>query len=575
MLRLLMHQARHLHGRSAALAGLFLLGLAGAAVSLSTPLLGKAFVDAIASRHDFSVVPKIGAGLLALAVLDFGLATLAQRVHARLSADVLAAMRAELFERCLVDPLEGIERVRHGDLLTRFGADVPRVQGLLVDGVLGGVQNALFLVVAAAITCSLSLPLALWSFLGLALALLTAAAFRRGVEGRTRRTREAMVDLSHFLSERLGALRAIRLNRAQTEERERLRAAHGRLNGAVVGLQVFNAVASGAPGLLLALATAWIYVVAGRLLEGGTISLGTFVAFVLYQGRLYGPAQGLLGLVRDLQSARVSLARLDEFLRPRVAGPRTAPSRAVAVPPDEAISLRGVTFAYAGQPPLFEALNFQVRRGERVALFGASGAGKSTLVQLIFGLRQASPGTVLVAGRPARDLSAASTPGLLGYAGAEPFLLHATVEENLRYGNPRARRDDLERAADLAEARHFIAALPDGYATVIGGRGLSLSDGQRQRLGLARLFVANPAILVLDDAYSGLDLDTEARVRANLWRAFADRTVLLISHRPVGLDEFDRILLLQNGRLATVSAIEARAQFQFGRDATVRAAARR
>ena len=197
--------------------------------------------------------------------------------------------------------------------------------------------------------------------------------------------------------------------------------------------------------------------------------------------------------------------------------------------------------------------------GERVGLFGASGAGKSTLVQLLFGLRQPSTGDVVVEGGAAHEPDPASRRTSLGYAGAEPFLMHASVEENLRYGNPGAAREDLVRAVALADATDFIDALPAGYATVIGGRGHSLSDGQRQRLGLARLFLCDPRIFVLDEAFSGLDLETEARVRKNLWPAFADRTALVISHRPVGLDEFDRILFLHDGRFVKVAPDELRA----------------
>ncbi len=491
MLRRFTH---HLSGRRRALAAVFGLGLAGAAVSLSTPLLGKAFVDAVASS-EFAAIPAIAAALVGLAVLDLAFATLSGRVHARLSADVLGDLRASLFARCVDGPLEAVESFRHGDLLTRFGTDVPRIQTLLVDGVLGSLQNLIFLGVAAAITFSLSPALALWSFLGMFLALLATAAFRGAVESKTRRVREAMADLSHFLSERLSALRALRLHRSERDEEARLAADSERLNREVVGFQVLDAMATGAPGLLLTLALAWIYLVGGRLLESGTISLGTFVAFVLYQGRLFGPAMGLLGLVRNLQEARVSLARVAEVMGPDPLGARPPTDLAVHSAADGgAIVLRDVAFAYAGKPPVFAGLDLRVRAGERVGLFGASGAGKSTLVHLLFGLRQPTTGAVIVEGRAAHDAFSASRPGILGYAGAEPFLLHATVEENLRYGNLHATREELARAAHLAEAHAFIAALPDAYATVVGGRGLALSDGQRQRLGIARLFLRNPRI---------------------------------------------------------------------------------
>jgi ABC-type multidrug transport system fused ATPase/permease subunit len=368
-----------------------------------------------------------------------------------------------------------------------------------------------------------------------------------------------MADLSHFLSERLSALRAIRLHRAEGEEQERLAAASSRLNREVVDFQLLDSLSTGAPGLLLTLALAWIYLLGGRLLQTGAISLGTFVAFVLYQGRLFGPAQGLLGLVRGLQEARVSVARVAEVLGPEGS---PAPSRGRGPALDEALTaglggalFENVSFAYPGKPWVLRGVTLRLDPGERVALFGTSGAGKSTLIQLLFGLREPGTGRVSVDGLVSRAVPA----GLLGYAGAEPFLLHATVEENLRYGNPLATLEDLRRVAALAEADAFIRGLPEGYGTVIGGRGLALSDGQRQRLGLARLFLRAPRLLVLDEAFSGLDLETEARVRRNLWEAFPDRTALVISHRPVGLEEFDRILFLRDGRLSSVAPEELKA----------------
>jgi ABC-type multidrug transport system fused ATPase/permease subunit len=536
------------------LAGLFALGLAASSASLVTPLLGKAFVDAVSGRRDFTVVPKIAAALVALAGLDLLLGTLSRCLHARLSAAVLADLRASLFARCLTGPLDRIESLRHGDLLTRFGTDLPRVQTLLVDGLLGAAQNALFLVVAAIVTVRLSPPLALWSFLGLGLALAATAAFRGPVERRTRRVRDAMVDLSHFFSERLGAARPIRLHRTEAEELERLSSANARLTAEVVGFQVLDSLSTGLPGLLLTLSLAWIYLLGGRLLATGAITLGTFVAFVLYQGRLFAPAQGILGLVRSLQESRVSLARVAELLEEEAEAPPAADRTDVLA--GGAVALAEVSFSYPGKPPVLRAVSVEIARGEKVALFGASGAGKSTLIQLLFGLRRPGSGSIAVDGMPPEAFRAQGLRAWLGYAGAEPFLLHASVEENLRYGNPGASSRDVERAARLAEAEGFVRGLPEGFRTVIGGRGLALSDGQRQRIGLGRLILSAPRILVLDEAFSGLDLDTETRVRQNLWAEFRDRTALVITHRPVGLGDFDRLLLLEEGRVLEVAPHE-------------------
>ncbi len=546
MLRDLAPFAVHLRGKVRRLVLLFVLGLVGAGISLSTPLFGKAFIDAVTERRDFTVIPWIAAALAGIAVLDLVLGFAVRIVHARLSADVLVEIRERLFARCLTAPLEGVERFRHGDLLSRFGGDAPQIQGLLVDGLLGGVRNVLFLAVAAAILVRLNPGLAVWSFAGVLVALAAAAAFRGPVERMARGIRHAMADLSHFLSERLGGLRAVRLHGTLRDEGHGFSRLNAQLVRRVLRFQGLDAAASGLPGLVLTLSLAWIYLLGGRLLETGQIGLGTFVAFVLYQGRLYGPAQGLLGLVRNLQEARVSLARVAEVL-----GDEPEPGRpARAAPRSGELRLEGVWFAYPGKPPVLRGLDLRVLEGERVAVFGESGAGKSTLVQLLFGLRGPERGEVTVGGADPRACDPEALRRALGYAGAEPFLLHATVEENLRYGNPDAPEGAVLEAARLAEAHEFILSLPEGYRTVVGGRGLALSDGQRQRLGLARLILGAPRVLVLDEAFSALDPPTEARVLRNLWTAFPDRTFLVIAHRLGGAESFHRRLVLDEGRLS-------------------------
>lgn len=542
--------SRHLKGKARLIAALFFLGLAGGAVSLAPPLIGKAFIDAVSERGDYAVVPKIAAALVGLALLDLLIGAVTRLVHARLSADVLVSIRERLFAHCLNSPLESLERFRQGDLLHRFGADVPKIQALLVDGVLGFFQNVLFLAVAAVILLHLSSPLALWSFLGLGVALAITTAFRNSIEKGTHGLRESMADLSHFLSERMSALRAVRLHASQKEEQKRFSLLNAGMVRKMLRFQVLDSVASGTPGLALTASLAWIYLLGGRLLESGEIGLGTFVAFILYQGRLYGPARGLLGMVRSFQEARVSLSRIAEVL---------AGERAAEVPvAEEAKSsgdlvLEGVSFAYPGNPPVLRRLDLRVAQGERVGIFGSSGAGKSTLMQILFGVRTPQEGRIVLGDA---ELSSEVAAAGLGYAGAEPFLLHATVEENLRYGNPDVTHQEMIEAARLAEAHAFILDLPQGYATVIGGRGQSLSDGQRQRIGLARLAMRNPEILVLDEAFSALDPETEALVRRNFWSAFQGRTILSITHRLGGLDSYDHLYLMRDGQLRNVGEKE-------------------
>jgi len=559
----------HLRQRKKTLLSLFLLGLAGSAASLSTPLIGKAFIDAVVEREDYGVIPVIAAALVVLALADVLIGFVSRMVHAKLSAGVLVEIRQRLFRHCLYTRIEGVEHFRHGDLLSRFGSDIPKIQALLVDGVIGFLHNLLFLLLSAVILIYLSPILALWSYLGLVLALVLTVAFRGPIETGTRGIREKMADLSHFLAERLGALRGIRFHRAESQELETFRDLNEQLVQRVLRFQITQSAATQLPGLALSISLAWIYLLGGGQLESGAIGLGTFVAFVLYQGRLYGPASGLLGLVKTLQEARVSLDRVAEILADEEASGRAGSTETDCTKAEvgqggrqAAICLENVTFTYEQAAPVLGGLNLRVAPAEKVAIFGTSGAGKSTLVQLLFGLRKPLTGRVSVGIAKVAASKGRSLHDTLGYSSSDPFLLHASVRENLAYGNPGATTEKMVEATRLAEANKFILSLPEGFDTVIGGRGHSLSDGQRQRLGLARLFLADPDVLVLDEAFSAMDPETESRVRANLFKAFADRAVLAISHRLTGLEQFDRLLLLKEGQLQPVSQEELFAYFE-------------
>jgi len=288
----------------------------------------------------------------------------------------------------------------------------------------------------------------------------------------------------------------------------------------------------------------------GKLLESGEITLGTFVAFMLYQGRLTGPALGLLGLVRSIQEAKISLERVSEVLVDEECKTvEIAKSHG-----EEVIVFNNVTFAYPGRVPVLNNVSLRIRKGERVALFGASGAGKSTLVQLLFGLRSPKAGEItLMDNKFHSSYDHGDTYcRRIGYAGSEPFLIHATIAENIQYGNSRGSFEEMVDAAKVAEAHDFIMNLSNGYETIIGGRGTALSDGQRQRIGLARLFLKNAHIMVFDEVFSGLDPDTEGRIRSNMYARFPNSTILFISHRLHALHEFNRLFLIENTQIRQV-----------------------
>jgi len=290
----------HLKQRKKTLLLLFVLGLAGSAAALSTPLIGKVFIDAVAERKDYDLIPLIAMALVLLAVSDVLIGFASRWLHAKLSTGVLVEIRQRIFRHCLYARMENLEPFRHGDLLSRFGTDIPKIQALLVDGLTGFLHNLVFLIVCAIILVWLSPLLALWSYLGLAAALALTAAFRKPIEAGTRGIREKnRQTFPIFLSERLGALRSIRFHNAQEQELQAFSTLNDQLVGRVLRFQMTDSAAGQLPGLALSVSLAWIYLLGGGLLQNGTISLGTFVAFCTLPGAFVRPCCRLAGTRQD------------------------------------------------------------------------------------------------------------------------------------------------------------------------------------------------------------------------------------------------------------------------------------
>jgi ABC-type multidrug transport system fused ATPase/permease subunit len=281
----------------------------------------------------------------------------------------------------------------------------------------------------------------------------------------------------------------------------------------------------------------------------GTLTLGDFTAFYAYLLMLIAPMRQLgiaLGLA---QRATASGARLFEILdrEPRLEGRSGAPP----LPEGRGrVELRGVSFAYEGAAPALRDVDLAVEAGTTVALVGGTGSGKSTLVQLLARLYDPTEGAVLIDGADVRDVDLRSLRRAIAVVDDDPFLFSATVHENIAYARPDATREEVERAAERAQAAGFIAELPAGYDTRVGERGLTLSGGQRQRLAIARALLADPRILILDDATSSVDASTEQAIKAALREVMAGRTTFVIAHRLSTIALADDIVVLEGGRVA-------------------------
>ena len=295
-------------------------------------------------------------------------------------------------------------------------------------------------------------------------------------------------------------------------------------------------------------AQAAVLLVGGAAVVHGSLQLNQFISFNFYVAMMVGPLRQLGMWIGQSQRATASGERIFEIIdEPEEVADRPG---AVDLPAGEGtIEFRGVTFGYAPGRPVLEEIDLELRAGSTVALIGHTGAGKTTLASLVPRFYDATEGRVLVDGVDVRDLRLTSLRRAIGVIAQDPFLFSASVRENIALGAPDADDEEVERAARMAQAHDFIAALPLGYETVIGERGITLSGGQRQRIAIARALVVDPRILILDDATASVDASTEARIRLGLREAMKGRTTLIIAHRLSTIALADEIVVLEHGRV--------------------------
>jgi subfamily B ATP-binding cassette protein MsbA len=309
-----------------------------------------------------------------------------------------------------------------------------------------------------------------------------------------------------------------------------------------------NAISLGTTALLTRVPAVLVIWIGGHFVLGGDLSLGALMAFYAYLEMVYNPLTRLSELNIQLANSRAAIDRLFEFfdLATETGTDGQAPPLAVRA---GGIRFQGVTFAYLPEQPVLKGITLEIKPGRRVALVGASGAGKSTLVKLLVRFHDSWEGAITIDGQDIRGRNLQSLRSQVGYVQQDPVLFSGTVEDNIRVGKPGAGENEIVRAAELANALEFIRQLPKGLLTEIGERGVKLSGGQKQRIAIARAFLKNAPILVLDESTSSLDLPSERLVHEALTRLARGRTTIIIAHRLSTVANADWIFVLENGHL--------------------------
>ncbi|MEA2311328.1 MAG: ATP-binding cassette, subfamily bacterial [Solirubrobacteraceae bacterium] len=531
----------------AAVASLVLAGLA-MVFTVAIPWLTGRAVDRI-QQHDRAGLALLVAGIAAATLLRLGLSVSRRLVAGRVSLGVEVDLRDRVYAHLQSLELGFFATAQTGQLMSRATVDLQSVRFFLGYGLVFIVQSALTIVLAAGAMLLLQPELGALALAPVPFVVLVAARYGRRSRPSLQEVQQRIAELTADVEENVSGVRVVKAFAAEARQLERFRGTVARVFGQSMHATRLRAFYNPFIGFLPNLGLAVILLVGGRQVVSGRLSLGDFTAFYAYLLMLIGPMRQLgiaLGLA---QRATASGARLFEVLdrEPRLVAPRDAPP----LPAGRGrVELRDVTFAYENASPTLRDIDLTVEAGTTVALVGGTGSGKSTLVRLLARLYDPTEGRVLIDGTDVREDDLGSLRRSNAVVDDDPFQFSATVHDNIAYARADATREEVERAAERAQAAGFVAELPDGYDTRVGERGLTLSGGQRQRLAIARALLADPRILVLDDATSSVDATTEQAIKEALREVMAGRTTFVIAHRLSTIALADDIVVLEDGRVA-------------------------
>ncbi|OON72534.1 ABC transporter ATP-binding protein [Streptomyces tsukubensis] len=526
--------------------------LVGMAVMALVPLITKIIIDDVIGDGSRSMGTWAGA-LVGAAVLVYITAYVRRFYGGRLALDVQYDLRTEMYRT--ITRLDGRrqDELSTGQVVGRATSDLQLIQGLLFMMPMT-IGNMLLFVMSLVIMASLSLPLTL-----VALAVAPAIYFiarrsRSKLHPATWYSQAQAAAVAGVVDGAVSGVRVVKGFGQEDQETGKLREVGRKLFAGRLRTIRLNAKYTPALQAVPALGQVAMLALGGWLAVRGHITLGTFVAFSSYLAQLVGPVRMLAVVLTVGQQARAGVERVLELIDTEPTfedGTKELPADAPAT-----VEFDGVSFAYEENRPVLDGFSLEIGAGETVAVVGSSGSGKSTVSLLLPRLYDVHHGAVLVGGHDVRELTMESLRAAIGLVPEDSFLFSDSVRDNIAYGRPDATQDEIETAARAAQAHGFISDLPKGYDTKVGEQGLTLSGGQRQRVALARAILADPRLLVLDDATSAVDARVEHEIHEALRSVMAGRTTLLVAHRRSTLGLADRIAVLDKGRLSDVGTYE-------------------
>lgn len=523
------------------------LALATTGFGLVIPWLLRAVVDVALVQGRQELLVPLTLGILGAGLLRFGTAFARRVVSGHVSLAVETDIRNRLFAHLETLDLDFYLRSQTGQLISRSIADVRAVRLFLSYGFIFLLTHLTTLVAVSIILFVLEPRLAVAALLPMPFLLIGASRFSSRLHPSLYALQQRVAELTAVAEERITGIRMIKALAIEDVEQETFAGASDRIYRQNLHAAAIRARYVPLMGFLPSLSLVAILFFGGRMVIDGSLTLGSLLAFNSYVLLLTSPMRMLGMLIAWAERASASGERVIELLD-EDAGIADRPGSVDLPPVRGAVSFQAVRFGY-GEQQVLRGIDLSIEPGETVAFVGPTGCGKTTLALLIPRFHDPTEGAVLVDGRDLRDVTLASLRRQMGLVEQDPFLFSLSVRENIRYGDPGASAERVAAAARAAAADDFIESLPQGYDTLVGERGINLSGGQRQRVALARALLVDPRILILDDATSSVDAETEARIMDALRGLKGTRTTIIVAHRPSTVLLADRVVLLDAGRV--------------------------
>ncbi len=520
--------------------------LAATATALAPPFLAKVAIDKGIEAKDLQTLTWIVVAFLVVAALNWG-ASMAQTYYTGWVGErILTDLRTKLFRHLQRLSLGYFERNRAGAIISRITNDVEALDQLVTDGVTSLIQNTLMLFGSAVILFYLDWRLALAALIVFPFLSIATALFRRRSARAYRRVRERLGAVTASLQEDISGVRVLQAFRREERNEQQFRDVNDHYREANQETVILSGVYFPFVDFLSSLATAIVLGYGGYLVFDNSMSIGTLFAFIGYLSNFFDPVQQLSQLYNTFLAAVAALDKIIDVLdeEPEILDGESARDLAQI---QGRVAFENVRFGYGQGPEVLHGISLDVPAGTTVALVGHTGAGKSTIAKLLSRFYDPREGAITIDGTDLRDVTQESLRRQLGIVPQEGFLFAGTVLENISFARPDATPEEVSAAASAVGAHEFILGLEDGYETQVAERGTRLSIGQRQLVAFARALLADPRILILDEATSSVDIGTERRIEEALATLLAGRTAFIIAHRLSTIRSADLIVVLEHG----------------------------